>query len=358
MKIADATVWQVAAGNRDRSYPDVFLNWDVICIGSGGKVIEKFYNKMTERDIVVLHVGTAYVYGVGQVVGDSCSNDHFGDVDGWDLRFIRRVHWLWDYRRDNNGNPQKFKTYAMNRGDTVQPLKEKTSVGVRKWIDGLEITPEKSHRTLVSIPDGEPKPIEVSKVADYLFDRGVAADSINALTEHIGELQRIASWYDRSGTLPSESETVSYLVVPLLRALGWTPQRMAIEWSVKGGRIDIALFSRLPRDDKNLSVVVEAKKLDNACLAAKPQAQRLSDQSGRDECRRLIVTDGIRYGVYVEDNKGSFSDVPTAYVNINRMMDSYPILGCPGVECLGAAEGLRLISSDWSGEATEQTVRE
>ena len=133
---------------------------------------------------------------------------------------------------------------------------------------------------------------------------------------------------------------------------------MAVEWSVKGGRIDVALFSRLPRDDKNLAVVVEAKKLDNAVLAAKSQAQRFSVQSGRDECRRLIVTDGIRYGVYVKDNKGSFSDIPTAYVNINRMMDSYPVLGCPGVECLGATEGLRLISSDWSGDATEQTVRE
>ena len=185
-------------------------------------------------------------------------------------------------------------------------------------------------------------------MANYLFDQGVAADSINALTEHLGELQRIASWYDRSGVSPSESETVAQLVVPLLRTLGWTPQRMAFEWLVKGadklGRIDIVLFSRLPRDKKNLAVVVEAKKRNSAVLAAKLQAERYSARSGLKECRRLILTDGIRYGVYVKDNGGKFPDTPTAYLNINRMMDNYPIL-----ECRGAREALELISSDWSG---------
>ncbi len=186
-------------------------------------------------------------------------------------------------------------------------------------------------------------------MADYLFDQGVAADSINALIKDLGELQRIASWYYRSGTRPSEYETVAYLGVPLLRALGWTPQQMAVEWD----KIDIALFSRLPRGDKNLAVVVEAKKRDDAVMSYEVllQAVGYATQPGRDECHRIICTDGIRYAVYVKGNNGHFPDspyTPTAYLNINRMMDGYPVLKCPG-----AAEALRLISSDWTGEAPE-----
>ena len=228
----------------------------------------------------------------------------------------------------------------MKLGDSVQRLSETSPV--RNWIAGLEVAPEKLHRDLVSLPDSEPKRIEISEVADYLFDRGVADSSIKALIEDLGALQRIASWYDQSGTEPSERETVAYLAVPLLRALGWTPQRMAVEWNL----IDIALFGRPPRVDNNLAVVVEAKKRGKACLTAEGQARDYALQTGREECRRLIVTEGIRYGVYVKDKADRYRLM--AYLNINRMMDSYPILNCSG-----AAEALRLISSDWSGEALE-----
>ena len=79
----------------------------------------------------------------------------------------------------------------------------------------------------------------------------------------IDELVRIAKWYQKDNQKdnnPSEFETVAYLAVPLLRALGWTPQKMAIEWN----NVDIALFNQLPREDKNLNVVVEAKKKGNS----------------------------------------------------------------------------------------------
>lgn len=228
----------------------------------------------------------------------------------------------------------------MKLGDSVQGLSETSPV--RDWIGDLEVAPEKLHRDLVSLPDGKPKQIEISEVADYLFDRGVADSSIKALIEDLGALQRIASWYGRSGTEPSERETVAYLAVPLLRAWGWTPQRMAVEWN----RIDIALFGRPPREDSNLAVVVEAKKRNNACFTAKGQARDYAIQTGREECRRLIVTEGIRYGVYFKDKADQYRLM--AYLNINRMVDSYPILNCSG-----AAEALWLISSDWTGEALE-----
>ncbi len=134
MEISDATVWQVAAGDRKRSYQDVFLDWDVVCIGPGARgewpkckeqlikdgfslkglnKIERLHNEMKEGDVVVLRIDTGKVYGVGRVVGDCCWNDHFGDIDGWDLQFVRRVVWLWDYRKDNDGKPKGFEAGEM-----------------------------------------------------------------------------------------------------------------------------------------------------------------------------------------------------------------------------------------------------
>ena len=115
--------------------------------------------------------------------------------------------------------------------------------------------------------------------------------------------------------MPSEHETVAYLVVPLLRALGWTPQRMAVEWN----HVDLALFNQLPRRDESLRVVVEAKKMDNSCLTAMSQA--MSYAQGKSGCHRLIVTDGLRYGVYI---RGQEVFNLYAYLNSTRLRGRPP----------------------------------
>ncbi|MCA1599861.1 MAG: hypothetical protein LC769_12790, partial [Chloroflexi bacterium] len=55
------------------------------------------------------------------------------------------------------------------------------------------------------------------------------------------------------------------MVVPLLRALGWSAQRTAVGWSqrraAKQRFIDVGLFGRLPRSDASLSIVVEGKSM-------------------------------------------------------------------------------------------------
>ena len=174
-----------------------------------------------------------------------------------------------------------------------------------------------------------------------MFDQGTAAGAINDLTEGMRGLEQIVSWYGRSGTEPSESETVAYLAVPLLRTLGWTPQRMAVEWE----GIDIALFGRLPRADENLAVVVEVKKLGRSCLSAKSQGAQYARKSGRETCSRLVVTDGIRYGIYLKETNGTFPESPAAYMNLNRMVRLYPVL-----DCEGTPKALSLLAADWQPE--------
>lgn len=355
MDIKDKQIWQVAAGDKNRNYVDLCLEWNVIIWGPGeygpwpaclkemreervGQVPygRRFCENVNTNDVVILKLGTSEIYGVGEVASHVLWLDDFGDIDGWDLQMVRRVRWLWKYSQ----KPEIF-SYELKRG-AVQRM---DSSNVLSWLESLEIAPEAYTHPLKPLPESciDKEAIELVKetaISDFLFDKGISADSIDSLLNQMGELVRIANWYNRTEQETSEHETVTYLVVPLLRALGWTPQKMAVEW--RG--LDIALFDRMPRKDINMIAVVEGKKRGNSCLTAKSQAESYAEQAGREHCRRLIVTDGLRYGVYIREIGENFSDKPQAYFNITRMVESYPIL-----QCNGAKEALLLMAADWSG---------
>lgn len=350
MDITGKKIWQVAAGDTNRDYSDLCLYWDVILNGPGEegawpaceKILKgewklssrkitdlrRFAEEICDGDIIVLRMGTTDILGVGLIVGGYLWNDEFGDIDGWGIQHVRQVRWLWKY----NGNPKSFDTYTLKFGDTVQLMDSRPVID---WIAGLSIDQHSFERPLVE-PPAPSIDIEWEEITEYLFDQGVASSAIEKLTTEIDELIRISKWYQRTGG-PSEAETVAYLAIPLLRSLGWTPQKMAIEWR----SVDIALFSTLPRIDSNLTVVVEAKQKDYSCLNAHSQAKTYAEQDGRNTCNRLIVTDGVRYGVYFKQ-EGAFLNEPHAYLNLTRMRDKYPAL-----KCKGAKEAFLYMSADW-----------
>jgi hypothetical protein len=348
MDISGKIIWQQAAGDTDRDYSALCLKYGVILNGPGyaGKWpdceaplrddacssrkvtdLRRFADEMRDGDLVVLRMGTSTVLGVGQIVGHYEWVDDFGDIDGWNLQHVRRVRWLWDGR----GSPKTFDTYALKQGDTTQKL----NVGpVTEWVSQLDIPDEafSAHVPTLPVPARQ-NDISVEAVSEFLFDHGVASASITHLLQEIGELTRIAKWYQRSNK-PSEHETVAYLVVPLLRALGWTPQRMAVEWN----HVDVALFEQLPRSDRTLRVVVEAKKMDSSCLSALSQA--MSYATGKSACSRLIVTDGLRYGIHIRSGLEPFSLY--AYMNLARLREVYPVY-----ECKGAKDALLAMAPEW-----------
>jgi hypothetical protein len=367
MEIGNRVVWQQAAGDTDRDYSQYCVRWGVILNGPGEEGpwpacekplreknwsskkitdLKRFAEEMKNDDIVVLRLGTAKVLAVGEIVGDYFHDEQFSDVDGWTLQHVRRVRWLW---HDLN-SPKAFQTYSLKQGDTTQKLNKGA---VFDWLKDLPINPANFDAPLPQLPPSAVSAnISLEEISDFLFDKGVASSSISSLLTEIGELIRVAKWYHRAvlaqeldkdqesaagqklDSQTSEHETVTYLVVPRLRALGWTPQRMAVEWK----RVDVALFAQLPRGDKNLQVVVEAKKMGNSCLAAKSQANSYAE--GKPACHRLIVTDGLRYGIFTRAEEDEFKIY--AYLNLVDMKRHYPIL-----ECHGAAEALLSMAPEW-----------
>ncbi|MEI7837511.1 MAG: hypothetical protein WCK05_14015, partial [Planctomycetota bacterium] len=304
--------------------------------------MRKFCEEVREGHLVLLRVGSQYVHGVGEVVGASLWLDDFGDVDGWDLQHVRRVRWLWKCE----GKPERFPVYSLKWGGTIEELgQDPKRRPVLDWLRSISVPDAAYHRACRPLPasckNGVPlKGTSIGAIGDYLFDKGMAATFVDHLLAGMGELVRIANWYKRANVKSSEHETVAYLVVPLLRALGWTPQMMAVEWH----HVDVALFDRLPRSDDSLAVTVEAKSRGNACLAARSQAEKYA--LSRNGCKRLIVTDGLRYGVYLRHpGAREFAQTPVAYLNLLRMKDTYPVLRCGG-----AQDALLIMAADWRGQ--------
>lgn len=351
MDVQGRTIWQHAAGDTVRNLVDLCLRWDVILNGPGycgpwpecepllrgDEVSERkltdlrrFCEEMNENDLVVLRIGTNLIPAVGEIVGDYVHHDEFNDMDGWSNSHVRRIRWLWT----SPEAPKQFDTYTLKLGDTTQRL---DSPDVYSWLECLIIPDSIYDHEPVILPRLSSKE-SIDGISEHLFDKGVSSASILNLLSEIGEFVRVANWYKREET-PSENETVSYLVVPLLRALGWTQQKMAIEWN----RIDVALFCDLPRRMDNVSIVVEVKRMDHSCLSAFDQARNYALEAPR--CKRLIVTDGLRYGVFVKSGDDSSQEDEDfslhAYLNLTRLRQEYPVY-----ECMGAKEALRVMSPE------------
>jgi hypothetical protein len=113
------------------------------------------------------------------------------------------------------------------------------------------------------------------------------------------------------GEHPSEHELIAHFVVPFLRALGWPPERIGIQWR----RIDVAVFRALPRTPENCYFVIEAKRLGAGVEGALDQAKGYVEALG--VARDVIVTDGIRYRMYAGDR--AFG--PVAYANLARLKE-------------------------------------
>ena len=298
-------IWQVSAGPAARSYADVFLSYGVALVGPGdaggwtphrdddefeGGFVRRFASELSEGDVVLMRTGTATVAAVGLVASKYLYLDAFDDVNGWDLQHARRVRWF--------ALPAQH-TFSTRIFGANPPRCSRT----------FNSEPVDFALRFVNSPPTawQTQPLPDLPLEDPPLDR--IPENLAAIVAQAADLVPLLQDRQAFGEAASEDELIAHFVVPFLRALGWPPERIAVQWR----HIDVAVFRALPRIPENCHLVIEAKRLGAGVEGALEQAKGYVE--ALELPRDVVVTDGVRYRMY--DARNAFE--PLAYANLVRL---------------------------------------
>jgi len=327
-------VWRVAG----RTYDDLFLKHDVMFCGPGryGPFDEEVYQDVIDRDeftsrkigqvrqfanevqagdVVLLRLGH-HVKAVGLAAEDGYEhNSTFDDVYGWDLEHTRRVIWQHqltdelDQRQADGGLfGGRMPTFTgVNDESVVDP--------VQHLFDRCE------QRELTDLPQPPSKPMSMAELEQALFRKGLPYDAALRVRQTIEKLRQLIDWYRLSHLAPdrpAEHEIVAHVILPLLKALGWSEQLLAVEWH----KIDLAVFWKTPTDERHCKLVCEAKVIGHGLQDVLAQAERYVSTFDLDECDKILVTDVQRFYVY-ERTGDAWTDQPVGYLNLFKIRECH-----------------------------------
>jgi hypothetical protein len=341
-----ANYWQIAAGSFGRDYACDFLRFGMAFVG-GKRQIEEM-DKVALGDRVILKRGVSRIAAVGQVVerdGKHKGNldkdkDWLRDFDGWDLSAYCFVQW----HKPNEDICVKGLTPGISQlaPGTIGLVR---NGDLRKWTDEalacypvparLHPEPEPTHE--VANPD----------ILKFLIARGLRPRAAEDLTAAFDRIRLLARYYygapdrkDFGWDEIREHETRTFLIVPLLLALGWAEQQIKIELPIEGQkRVDIACFGKpyTTRSRKDVVLILESKRFSQG-LYASGQAKEYAAHF--PNCRVVVVTNGYCYKAFRRDEAGAYSVAPSAYLNLLQPRNRYPLDPCKVDGCL---EALRLL---------------
>lgn len=298
-------VWQVSAGPASRSYAETFLKHGVALVGPGdsgrwsadrdddqfeGGFVRRFATEMSIGDILLLRTGQSRIAAVGLVAGDYWYANAFDDVNGWDLQHSRRVRWS-RLPSDHTFLGTPFGANSPRCSRVFSP--EVVDYAVRY------VNSPPTHWQSAMLP---PLPAEAPALDEV-------PNSLQGIVAQVADLVPLLQDRQAFGDDPSEDELIAHFVVPFVRALGWAPERIAVQWR----HVDVALFTALPRVPDNCHIVIEAKRLGAGVEGALAQAKGYVD--ALEIKRNVVVTDGIRYRMY--DGERDYR--PLAYANLARL---------------------------------------
>ena len=311
--------WQVASGSLGRQYADAFLRYGMAFVGGTANVA-----KMSEvgvGDRIILKKGMSDILAVGDIV--ERNGKHRGvndkewlrDFDGWDLRAYCLVDWHIPEK------PLKATGEGLTRS-TIQGVNRKELKYLADKVVG-EI-PAQAH---IQPEPADTATVEYDEIVDYLIRQGLRAGAAEELTATFIRIRRLARYYWNGVPWESvrEHETRTFLVMPLLLALGWAEQQIKIELPVRnGGRADVACFSKPFRQgSQDCVLIVETKGFSQGLDYAGGQAERYAKQF--PECRLIAVSNGYCYKTWVRQPDAPWERKPTAYLNLLRPKRNYPL---------------------------------
>jgi hypothetical protein len=294
--------------------------------------------KVKPGDCVVLKRGSSKIIAAGIVVkrGDSgcCGvegKEWLRDFDGWDLPAYCYVDWH---------RPEKEISVPGLRQGTIYRIDHDRPKKVARRL--LENEP-------ICLPRKEPAPtapLSTKQIEDFVIAESHRPIVAEELSRAVGRIGGLAKYYRQEIHWKKwedvrEHETRTFLIVPLLLALGWTEQQIKIElpapWTrrtTKNGRskkIDIACFKRPyasgatdSAEDQACVLILESKGLAFGLDYAHKQGKRYAKHF--PECNVVVTSNGYCYKAYKRRDDGEgFDEEPTAYLNLLRPRDRYPL---------------------------------
>ena len=331
--------WQVAAGTSGRNYSDLFLRYGIMLIGPGnpgsvrknpdaftghksGPRVMTFANEAQRGDTVVLkrpHHKHWQIVAVGRIAGEYEWLEQFEDVEGWDLQHCRRVDWV---------EPRSQVLVEGLAQGTFMRVHNKEIIGVaQRLLDAIECV------NTIRIPPPAKKISEWDLVAS-LNDNGLRAANAEKIIRDIEDVRRLAEWYERYGRALGEHEIRTFLIVPILQALGWSAQKIKIEWKYT----DISLFRKpFSRGIRigDPDIILESKRLRSGLNLAERQVVRRYASKSLG-CNMLVTSTGARYQLYQKrpregwDARGMKENHLSAYMNLFLLKDRHPYLAGVG----------------------------
>ncbi len=319
-----AKYWQIAAGYQGRRYGELFLKYGMAFIGDKTRM-----DKVSVGDILVLKDGKTAIRAVGEVQRNADGDkDWLKDFDGWDLSHYKYVNW----KIPLNGK-EGVKGLGLVQGMLKRIHKQQLRQRVDTiWAEGGECKPCEEPKPTNQVTDKE--------LLRFLLQQGFRPSSADELIRTISKVRLLADYYYEYKKKKDirERETRTFLVVPLLLALGWSEQQLKIEQPCGRKRADIACFRPIYNGSHEDCVsVIETKGFSIGLEYAQKQAIEYAGEF--PNCRTMVLTNGYCYKVFVKDDDG-FTPNPTAYLNLRDPRQRYPLDpenvdgACRAIKCL------------------------
>ena len=309
------TVWIVSAGSSGRDYADAFYRCGMAFVG-GDKPCAAM-RAVQEGDTILLKRGVTGFLAAGKVLtrgrvasGDG-DKDWLHDFDGWDLPAYCNVEW--------HIAPQSAPAQRLRQGTIYQTEIEEHLEAAKSLLAGE-----------VAAPKCEPGPTEAvddDTILSFLIQKGLPVSRADQLTEALRRIRLLASYYYNNWNWDEirEHEARTFLVTPLLLALGWSEQQLKIELPAPGGRVDVACFvGPYSGNADDVIALLETKGFAQGLLYAADQAKGYAAHFPR--CKAVIVTNGYCYKTFLRQDDGAFqTSLPSAYLNLLRPRNRYPL---------------------------------
>ena len=314
--------WQIAAGSEGRDYSEDFLRFGMAFVG--GDTQRAAMKDVSEGDCILLKRGKTQLLAAGTVVrrngvfsGDG-DKQWLADFDGWGLHGYCYVDWHV---------PSKPRSVSGFTRNTIQNVWQ---TPLRRAADDLL-----KHCPTHTLEPEPPvvEPLADGEILDFLITEGLRPSAAEDLTSAFRRIRLLAKYYSDNCDPHDirEHETRTFLIMPLLLALGWSEQQIKIELALKGvGRIDVACFKRsYVRDNKgepnnrDCVLIIETKGFAQGLSFTHAQAKTYASKF--PSCKAVVVSNGYCYKTYKKDSQGTFSDYPSAYLNLLGPKKRYPI---------------------------------